>query len=53
MGPSIGLISSCLPSTWIAFTLALTVTALRASFFGTLTDIGRQTGHLVYSLWRA
>ena len=33
MGPSIGLVSSCLPSAWITFTLALTVAALKSFFY--------------------
>ena len=33
MGPSIGLVSSCPPSSWIVFTLALTMVALKSFFF--------------------
>ena len=33
MRSSIGLVSSCLPSAWIAFTLALTVAALKSFFY--------------------
>ena len=32
MGPSMSLVSSRLPSLWIAFTLALTVVALKILF---------------------
>ena len=50
MGPSMGLVSLWLPSVWIAFTLALTVAALKIFLRWFLTDTGRQTSHPVYNL---
>ena len=51
-GTIIGLVSSCFPSTWIAFTLALTVTALKSSYVGISTNTGCETGRPIYSLWQ-
>ena len=51
IGLSIGLVSSRLPSLWMAFTLALIVDALRVSSVSDLTNTGRQTGCPIYSLW--
>ena len=51
MGLSMGLVSSWMPSMWIALILALTVAALKSSSIGASTDTGLQMGCLVYSLW--
>ena len=40
MGPSIVLVSSCLPYAWITFTLALTVVALKIFFMEGLDFVG-------------
>ena len=49
MGPSIGLVFSCLPSVRIAFTLTLTAVDLKSLSVGASTDIGHQTARLVNS----
>ena len=49
MRPSIGLVSSCLTSAWIAFIPTLTVVALKIFFCWHFNDTGRQTVHPIYS----
>ena len=49
MRHSIGLVSSCLTSTWIAFIPTLTVVALKSFFYWHFNDTGCQTVHPIYS----